>query len=379
MNVRWRLRMAAAQKEVWTGAELRRLLAERAGLADLCGIGVGAVDQAASPAEVVDVGCAVHRAGVHPQRSARGRHHPGGGQAEAGQGSTRRRPRSREAGRCRHCEAHRLCPLRSRRRLQERELVSPLPGGRSRDDNCGPSARPAASSCVSRTTPAAACVVHGHVSTADTSCVSRRACGAESAACEPHAIAAKSPCPRCGRPGFIRAETGWCGSCSRRPSPPLVARPCSMCGELRRKKGEGMCHRCWTRSPTRPITQAENLLSSLEDPPDWLVGFASFAAERHCVARACVMVTAVGRLLRDGQPSQPQALLERARRPGRSAGSLARTLEEFFVTERLAFGLDQDARLALGRRQRRVNAVPAPLRPAVARRIQVVIATQLLA
>ena len=32
MNVRWRLRMTAAQKEVWTGAELRRLLAERAGL-----------------------------------------------------------------------------------------------------------------------------------------------------------------------------------------------------------------------------------------------------------------------------------------------------------------------------------------------------------
>ena len=32
MNVRWRLRMAAAQREVWTGAELRRLLVERAGL-----------------------------------------------------------------------------------------------------------------------------------------------------------------------------------------------------------------------------------------------------------------------------------------------------------------------------------------------------------
>lgn len=32
MKVRWRLRMAAAQREVWTGAELRRLLAERAGL-----------------------------------------------------------------------------------------------------------------------------------------------------------------------------------------------------------------------------------------------------------------------------------------------------------------------------------------------------------
>jgi putative transcriptional regulator len=32
MNIRWKLRMAAAQREVWTGAQLRRLLAEKAGL-----------------------------------------------------------------------------------------------------------------------------------------------------------------------------------------------------------------------------------------------------------------------------------------------------------------------------------------------------------
>ena len=32
MNIRWRLRMAAAQKEVWTGADLRRLLVERSGM-----------------------------------------------------------------------------------------------------------------------------------------------------------------------------------------------------------------------------------------------------------------------------------------------------------------------------------------------------------
>jgi putative transcriptional regulator len=32
MDVKWLLRMAAAQREVWTGAQLRRLLAERAGL-----------------------------------------------------------------------------------------------------------------------------------------------------------------------------------------------------------------------------------------------------------------------------------------------------------------------------------------------------------
>ena len=32
MQIKWRLRMAAAQREVWTGAQLRRLLAERSGL-----------------------------------------------------------------------------------------------------------------------------------------------------------------------------------------------------------------------------------------------------------------------------------------------------------------------------------------------------------
>lgn len=32
MRIRWRLRMAAAQREVWTGTQLRRLLAEKAGM-----------------------------------------------------------------------------------------------------------------------------------------------------------------------------------------------------------------------------------------------------------------------------------------------------------------------------------------------------------
>lgn len=32
MRIRWKLRMAAAQREVWTGVALRRLLAEKAGL-----------------------------------------------------------------------------------------------------------------------------------------------------------------------------------------------------------------------------------------------------------------------------------------------------------------------------------------------------------
>ena len=32
MQIKWQLRLAAAHREVWTGAQLRRLLAERAGL-----------------------------------------------------------------------------------------------------------------------------------------------------------------------------------------------------------------------------------------------------------------------------------------------------------------------------------------------------------
>jgi len=32
VRITWKLRIAAAQREVWTGAQLRRLLAERAGL-----------------------------------------------------------------------------------------------------------------------------------------------------------------------------------------------------------------------------------------------------------------------------------------------------------------------------------------------------------
>lgn len=32
MEIKWKLRIAAAQREIWTGAQLRRLLEERAGL-----------------------------------------------------------------------------------------------------------------------------------------------------------------------------------------------------------------------------------------------------------------------------------------------------------------------------------------------------------
>jgi len=177
------------------------------------------------------------------------------------------------------------------------------------------------------------------------------------------AAAAKRPCPRCHKPGFIRTTTGWCGSCSRTGPTPLPARPCAVCGKLARKHDGLLCGRCWQRHPEPARNQADNLAANLQDPPWWLGDFAEFAADRHCMGRACVMITALAGMLGDGQPVSPQALLERSRCPGRSAGALARTLEDFLVERQLAFGLDQAARLAAGRRQRRVDATPEPLRP----------------
>lgn len=47
-------------------------------------------------------------------------------------------------------------------------------------------------------------------------------------------------------------------------------------------------------------------------------------------------------------------------------GSFARALEDFFTLRGLALPTDQAERLALNRRRRRVEAVPEPLRQAIA-------------
>lgn len=179
------------------------------------------------------------------------------------------------------------------------------------------------------------------------------------------AAAAKQTCGRCGRLGLIREHTGWCGTCSRPRPEPRSPRPCTECARLTRRLSNGLCSRCWQRHPDRAINQAENLASVLDDPPWWVVPFAAYASERMSIGRVSVLVTGLKRLLSDGESPHPQAVLQRARTPGRSAGSLARTLEDFFIEHQLAFGLDQPARLAAGRRQRRVDATPEPLRGGV--------------
>ena len=179
--------------------------------------------------------------------------------------------------------------------------------------------------------------------------------------------AAQRRCPRCGRPGYLRESTGWCGPCSRPRQAKDPPRPCAECGQVKRHQGLGLCSACWQRRPERPFVQAAHLAARLTDPPGWLDGFVAHLAAGHGPARACTMITELGRLLDDEYPDHPQHLLERARRPGRSMGSLARALEDYFTAEGLALPTDQAERLAAGRRQRRLDAVPVPLRPAAAR------------
>lgn len=77
------------------------------------------------------------------------------------------------------------------------------------------------------------------------------------------------------------------------------------------------------------------------------------------------MLTELGRLLTDEHSNHPQSVLDRSRRPGRSMGALARTLQDFFTEHQLALPTDHAERRAAGRRQRRIEAVPAGLQLSV--------------
>ncbi|MEU5834143.1 hypothetical protein ABZ820_10760 [Streptomyces diacarni] len=141
-------------------------------------------------------------------------------------------------------------------------------------------------------------------------------------------LAARQPCPRCGKPGHLREETGWCGHCSRPRQTKQPPRVCRQCGQLRRHAGLGLCSACWQKHPGRPFIRGEHLREQIPEPPSWLGDFVAHVAARFSVARACGLVTELGRLLQDEHSNSAPALLERSRLPGRSMGSFARVLEE---------------------------------------------------
>jgi site-specific recombinase XerD len=203
------------------------------------------------------------------------------------------------------------------------------------------------------------------------------------------------PCPGCGSTRLLLPGTGRCATCSRtcadcgkvvRPRDRVrcsrchrraePSRACRACGTLTVIVAHGLCDNCWQQDPARLAGQVERLAARLDDPPAWLAGFATHAAARHCVGRTSLMISRLGRLLAEAGTATPQAILEQAGRPGRSAGTLARALEDFFTDAGLAFPADHAARREAGRRQRRIQETPQPLRQAVARYAAVMTAAQ---
>src|SRR5258708_5088170 len=122
---------------------------------------------------------------------------------------------------------------------------------------------------------------------------------------------------------------------------------CAGCGAPLRRREGAWCHRC------------RQDRASASPPPQPPAG--------PCGGRTSLMISRLGRLLAEAGPASPQSILERARRPGKSAGTLARALEEFFTEAGLAFPVDHAARRAAARCQARVEEAPATLRPALAR------------
>jgi hypothetical protein len=106
MKIRWRLRMAAAQREVWTGTELRRLLAEKAGL-EMSAASVSALLTKESPARSSSPRCSrcAPRWSAPPTTSSRSIPHRSNSPLRrlGRRRSRRRRPRTRGAGQCRRC------------------------------------------------------------------------------------------------------------------------------------------------------------------------------------------------------------------------------------------------------------------------------------
>src|SRR5262249_17524763 len=90
---------------------------------------------------------------------------------------------------------------------------------------------------------------------------------------------------------------------------------------------------------------------------------AGYLAPRHHAGSACQMITVLGRLLRDGGPAHPPALLDRA---AAVSVPLAPALEDFFTRNRLALPPGHDEPRAARRRRHPLDAIPAPLRPAAA-------------
>ena len=261
MKIRWKLRMAAAQREVWTGAQLRRLLAERAGL-ELSSASVSALlTKEPSQVKLSTLLALCTALECTPERPVRGRHHtrrapavPAPVAERRGESRCRARPfdaadlrpeqltMGKKQRDCAGCGApvgyHRpgaLLPVL--RRIREAAAKAPCPGcGMDRVLHDGHRAVCAVLPALHRVRRPGPGPGRHRVPALP---AQRRTGGR-----------ASSPARDAAGPGLLRAETGWCGTCSRPAPQKDPPRICAVCGQLRRHAGFGMCTLCWQRTPT---------------------------------------------------------------------------------------------------------------------------------
>ncbi|MEU9256640.1 helix-turn-helix transcriptional regulator, partial [Streptomyces sp. NPDC048270] len=231
--------MAAAQREVWTGTQLQRLLAERAGLQmssasvsalfskepsqvkmstlialctaldctpnDLFEVDTTPVERPAAPIRpVADLSKAV---------SAQGRSMPPLCPGEEGIVGVKQRDGTGCGAPVGFIDRRYCCRCTARQKEAAARAACPRCGQqRVLQEDTG--------RCI---TCSRVCTACGHPVRSKSSALCRT-CLRKS-----ERDAAKDPCPRCSRPGYLREDTGWCGHCSRprqakQPPPPPPAR-----------------------------------------------------------------------------------------------------------------------------------------------------------
>jgi hypothetical protein len=122
-----------------------------------------------------------------------------------------------------------------------------------------------------------------------------------------------------------------------------------------------LCNRCVLADPDGPFRYAAAAAARLPTVPPWWDELTAFAAARYHPSGTVTILRETARLLTAEPAASPQQLLSRTP-AGSSTALTARALTAFFTSRGLALPDDTVQRRAAARRQRYLDAVPAPLR-----------------
>jgi hypothetical protein len=178
--------------------------------------------------------------------------------------------------------------------------------------------------------------------------------------------AAKRLCPRCGQLRHLQ-PSGTCAACVRAAAPrkPPKTITCMRCGEQRRNAGHGLCNRCTLADPDRPFRYAASMARRMGTVPAWWHELTAFVAARYHPGGAMTILRKTARILTAEPTVSAQQILHRCPPLDESTTLIVRALTAFFTGRGLALPDDEAQQRAAARRQRYLDAIPAPLHLAV--------------